>query len=179
MSFLMVLSLTKYSSPTSVKSFLFFPVNIRQSISSHQLQQYATLSARCGKTSFFISSLIKLCGMLLYLQGSKMYGHCFKQTIREKSIKDSPNTKWSKATGKLMHRQQHQQQKDVMIGNYRICKYSAGIGASKHTMPDCRNVQNIILQLQSKRALSSSAHGMAGSLISMNDSVKLVRDRNR
>lgn len=90
MSFSMVLSLMKYSSPTSVTSSLFLYVNIRQSISSHQLQQYATPPARWGKASFFISSLIKLCGMLLCLQDSKMYACCFKQTIGEKSIKDSP-----------------------------------------------------------------------------------------
>lgn len=111
-----------------------------------------------------------------------MYGHCFKQTIpslERRAVKIAlSNTKWSKATGKLMHRQQHQQQKEVMICNYWICKYSAGIGASKHNIPDCQNVQNIFLQWQSKRVLSSP-HGMTGSKISMNGSVKLVRDRNR
>lgn len=50
---------------------------------------------------------------------------------------------WSKATGKLMHRQAHQQQKEVMINNYQIFKYPAGIKASKHIIPYIYTIYHI------------------------------------
>lgn len=88
----MVLSLMKYSSPTPEKSFFFLPVNNQSHpIGFSSMQQSQVTGERLlFFFNFFISSLIKLCCLLLYFQGPEMYGHCFKETIGEKSIKDSP-----------------------------------------------------------------------------------------